>query len=66
MSKMNIHKHLNPRETWTNHFDHSSVNSEPISMKKIAAWSWEARQLVATQVLSNIWLQPVQNSPRKQ
>jgi hypothetical protein len=44
MSKMNIHEHLNPRETWTNCFDHNSVNSEPISMKKIAAWSWEAGQ----------------------
>jgi hypothetical protein len=50
MSKMNIHEHLNPRETWTNHFDHNSVNSEPISIKKIAAWSWEAGQPVATQV----------------
>jgi hypothetical protein len=66
MIKMNIHKHLNPRETWTNRFDHNSVNSEPISIKKIAAWSWEAGQPVATQVWSNIWLQPVQNSPRKQ
>jgi hypothetical protein len=45
MSKMNIHEHLNPRETWMNCFDHNSVNSDPISIKKIAAWSWEAGQL---------------------
>jgi hypothetical protein len=47
MSKMNIYEHLNSRETWTNHSDHNSVNSEPISIKRIAAWSWEARQPVA-------------------